>query len=47
MTWKYYEGAKETLVKVAEYNGLQEDVIQTKIKDVLFIKQYREEIDGS
>lgn len=42
MTWKDYDNARESLAYVAKYNGNSEDKINDKIRDVAFVKEFKE-----
>ena len=42
MTWRLYNVARESLAYVAKYNGNNEDKIDDRIRDVAFIKEFKE-----
>ena len=42
MTWRMYDVARESLAYIAMYNGLEEDKIDDKIRDVAFVKEFKE-----
>jgi hypothetical protein len=42
MTWRLYDVARESLAYVAKYNGNNEDKIDDKIRNVAFVKEFKE-----
>lgn len=42
MTWRLYDVARESLAYVAKYNGNSENKIDDKIRDVAFVKEFKE-----